>query len=454
MRDYYEVLGVDQNAEEAEIKTAYRRAALKYHPDRNFGNVEQATSDFADVQTAYEVLSDANERAWYDRHKDSILRSGTSTEGSYADHDVVGLSADQLLSYFDKASSLSLDDSVNGFFTVFRKLFDAIVSEENEACVQQALDSQARPTFGGSQSSDEDVRTFYTAWSNFSSDKTFSWAEQYALHRASDRRVRRAMEKENVKARQTERKEYNEVVHKLVSHLKKRDYRYLAKPQVSAAQRQQDLLAARKAQSDASRAANKSNMTDFEEQDWQKVDDKTLAEEEMQAYDEWETEIECVACSKIFKSEKQYAMHEKSRKHIQTVKRLKWEMKKEAMALGLEYDSDDSFATAADGSASSSPGPDQALVEQDASTSEHHTEGFESTKGLDIESRPPTQGSPVVPDDEYAPREEVEARLANNSPSIEGLTLSDAEEVDLPSAAPKSKKKKKQKAQARKKNRG
>ena len=64
-RDYYEVLGVSKNASDAEIKKAYRRAALKYHPDRNPGDSAAAAS-FREAAEAYEVLSDPEERQKYD----------------------------------------------------------------------------------------------------------------------------------------------------------------------------------------------------------------------------------------------------------------------------------------------------------------------------------------------------------------------------------------------------
>ncbi len=65
-RDYYEVLGVPRNAPEADIKKAYRKVALKYHPDRNPDNKE-AEDKFKEAAEAYEVLSDADKRAKYDR---------------------------------------------------------------------------------------------------------------------------------------------------------------------------------------------------------------------------------------------------------------------------------------------------------------------------------------------------------------------------------------------------
>jgi molecular chaperone DnaJ len=65
-RDYYEVLGVEKNATEVEIKRAYRRLAVKYHPDKNPGDKE-AEESFKEAAEAYSVLSDAQKRASYDR---------------------------------------------------------------------------------------------------------------------------------------------------------------------------------------------------------------------------------------------------------------------------------------------------------------------------------------------------------------------------------------------------
>jgi curved DNA-binding protein len=64
--DYYDTLGVKRNASEAEIKSAYRKLARQYHPDRNPGD-KQAESKFKEVQEAYDVLSDKTQRAQYDR---------------------------------------------------------------------------------------------------------------------------------------------------------------------------------------------------------------------------------------------------------------------------------------------------------------------------------------------------------------------------------------------------
>ena len=66
-RDYYEVLGVEKNASDGEIKKAYRKLAMKYHPDQNPGD-KTAEEKFKEINEAYEVLSDADKKARYDQY--------------------------------------------------------------------------------------------------------------------------------------------------------------------------------------------------------------------------------------------------------------------------------------------------------------------------------------------------------------------------------------------------
>ena len=66
-RDYYDVLGVDRGASDADVKKAYRRLAMRYHPDRNPDQSEEAANRFKEAKRAYEVLSDTDKRAAYDQ---------------------------------------------------------------------------------------------------------------------------------------------------------------------------------------------------------------------------------------------------------------------------------------------------------------------------------------------------------------------------------------------------
>ncbi|MBI3549371.1 MAG: molecular chaperone DnaJ [Elusimicrobia bacterium] len=75
--DFYKLLGVARNATDAEIKSAYRKLALKFHPDRNPGNKE-AEAKFKEVNSAYQVLSDANKRQVYDQYGEAGVNASAA----------------------------------------------------------------------------------------------------------------------------------------------------------------------------------------------------------------------------------------------------------------------------------------------------------------------------------------------------------------------------------------
>ena len=75
-RDYYEVLGVGKNATPEELKKAYRKLALQYHPDRNPGDKE-AEEKFKEAAEAYDVLSNPDKRARYDQFGHAAFEGGT-----------------------------------------------------------------------------------------------------------------------------------------------------------------------------------------------------------------------------------------------------------------------------------------------------------------------------------------------------------------------------------------
>jgi molecular chaperone DnaJ len=82
-RDYYEVLGVDRNADMEEVKKAYRKLALKFHPDRN-PHDKAAEEKFKELGEAYEALSDPQARAAYDQYGHAAFNSRARTRGSGA----------------------------------------------------------------------------------------------------------------------------------------------------------------------------------------------------------------------------------------------------------------------------------------------------------------------------------------------------------------------------------
>lgn len=86
--DYYETLGVDSNSSQDEIKKAYRRLAIRYHPDKNPDN-EEAEEKFKEISTAYSVLSDAEKRGQYDRIGHAAFEQAGS--GGYAQVDLQDL---------------------------------------------------------------------------------------------------------------------------------------------------------------------------------------------------------------------------------------------------------------------------------------------------------------------------------------------------------------------------
>ncbi|RSL61475.1 hypothetical protein CEP54_006256 [Fusarium duplospermum] len=434
---YYDLLGVERSATDDEIKRAYRRKALELHPDRNFNDVETATRRFAEVQSAYEILSDPQERAWYDSHRDAILsgQDGDGVDSNPATFRNVRLtSAEEIMSLIRKFNAaVPFDDEPTGFYGICRETFEHLALEEEAAAENEDVDIREYPTFG---SSDDDyetvVKPFYNAWSGFSTAKSFSWKDKYRLSDAPDRRVRRLMEKENKKMRDDAIREFNDAVNFLVGFVRKRDPRYLPNSQ-SHAERQAALRNAAAAQAARSRAANQERMAEYEVPEWaqSRSSDNGVAEGSFSESEEEEIVeiLECVVCNKSFKSEKQLEAHERSKKHIKAVQQLKRQMKREGVELQLEV--------------GTTPAPEAAEDDKhDPIREEKMNKDSENSETLPEKRSPPSKGkhqdpSPaesaeVSDDGDYAPRDVVEERLTSSKATQE---VANSPDEELSSAA-------------------
>ncbi|EAW09130.1 putative C2H2 finger domain protein [Aspergillus clavatus NRRL 1] len=333
--DFYELLAIPHNAPLDEIRKAYKKKALELHPDKNYGNVEAATKLFAEIQSAYQVLSDPQERSWYDTHRDAFLSpNGAHGKSEYA-RDSQMITSDDILKLFSQFSpDMDFSDAPCGFYGGLQEVFSKISLEERTACRSQNMDVVDYPSFGNQQDSFEDVvRPFYAVWSSFATKKSFAWRDVYRYSEAPDRRVRRLMEKENRRLRDESIRQFNEAVRSLVAFVKKRDPRYRAGIR-SESQRQESLRQTAVAQAAKSRAANEAKLREHITPDWAKSEE---IDDEDSDFSESEPEhFECIVCRKDFKSLNQFNAHERSKKHNRAVKQLRWEMRAESDRLNLD----------------------------------------------------------------------------------------------------------------------
>ncbi|GBG27919.1 DnaJ-like subfamily C member 21 [Hondaea fermentalgiana] len=342
MRCHYDVLEVSRTADADELKKQYRKMALRWHPDKNRDNLEEAEHRIKEINAAYEVLNDPNERAWYDDHRDAILRGGDGTAGA----DGTESPTVNLWAYFRSSCFEGFDDDEKGFYAVYGRAFTEIMRVERESGVGEPA---AMPAFGNSKTSDKDVESFYGRWSGFISKLSFGWADLYNPNEAVNRYQRRLIDKENRKARDMERRAYNEQVRNLVGYIKKRDKRVLKlelNRQKERERREKERLAALDEKKRLRREAREQWREHYEEDIAQQLaeaeasgerlfrlaDEDAKATNEARAHAEAQDEIvvwHCDACSKDFKSEKQLRNHENSKKHKEALKKLQLRMQRE-----------------------------------------------------------------------------------------------------------------------------
>ncbi|CZR57397.1 related to dnaJ-like proteins [Phialocephala subalpina] len=446
-RCYYEVLGIERSASEDEIKKAYRRKALELHPDRNYGNVDAATASFAEVSSAYEVLSDPQERAWYDSHRDSVLRGSAGTNEESYEHNVRVTSASDIVSLISRFnSSVPFTDGPNGFYGSLRDTFASLAKEEDRACDWEGLEPVDYPDFGSAEDDYEDVvKPFYRVWINFSTKKTFSWRDAYRASDAPDRGTRRLIEKENRRLREEGIREFNDAIRALVTFVRKRDPRYLPNSQTEA-DRQKILRDAAAAQAARSRAANQAKLEKHVVPDW--AQSREPDEQDTSESEESEVEhIECVVCGKTFKSEKQYEAHEKSKKHIKAVQQLQREMRKENDRLDLNGSSRDTSAPVSEFKELRLNAKDEVAEDDNAASdledkavisAEQHLENAtgspRQTPGVKDAAMADEVSDSSEVDDEYTSRKAVENRVAGTLPE-EGARAEDDSSAATPAAS-------------------
>ncbi|RDW67910.1 putative DNAJ like protein subfamily C member 21 [Coleophoma cylindrospora] len=431
---YYEVLGVERQASDDEIKKAYRRKALELHPDRNFGDTENATIKFAEVQSAYQVLSDPQERAWYDSHRESILQGDDVSEEEHFERNVRLTTASDIVRLISRFNpSIPFTDASNGFYGILQETFLGLAKEEAAACDWDGLEFREYPEFGGLKDSFDDVvKPFYSVWINFSTQKSFSWKDAYRPSDAPDRRVRRLIEKENKRLREEGVREFNDAVRSLVAFVRKRDPRY-AQNTLSGADREKSLREAAAAQRARSRAANQAKISKASTTQSGLIHEHDSAEtplfSESEESEGSEVEhIECVVCGKTFKSEKQYEAHEKSKKHIKAVQQLQREMRKENKLLNLDSPADAGPRLPVDDvedsemSHEDEPEPSIALQSSESASAvedlgsniiEGGADGASGTETpLTRQERSDSDSDKAESEDEYASRKDIEDRLA------------------------------------------
>ncbi|XP_069126676.1 dnaJ homolog subfamily C member 21-like isoform X2 [Argopecten irradians] len=350
MKCHYEVLGVERDAGADDLKKSYRKLALKWHPDKNPDNVEECTSQFRLVQQAYDVLSDPQERAWYDKHREAILKGGLGHGDSYEDDSM------DVFQYFNSSCYSGFNDDEHGFYCVYQDVFTKL-SDEDYHFMDDRESECDFPEFGNSKSSYEEVvKPFYDFWESYQTAKSYVWVEKYDTREAPDRRCRRLMEAENKKLRDAAKKERNEQIRALVKFIKKRDKRVQAYKKLLE-ERNEEIKKKAKENRERQIQERLKKMENYKETDWsamteleddlQKLE-KSLSHqfgethpedeageggdqdgEEEEEEEEYYDDFFCVACNKAFKSDKAFSNHERSKKHKENLAFLRQQMHEE-----------------------------------------------------------------------------------------------------------------------------
>ncbi|KAM9957865.1 hypothetical protein ACTFIW_012838 [Dictyostelium discoideum] len=323
LRCYYEVLGIEKSAKQDEIKISYRKLALMWHPDKNQHQLSIAEEKFKEINNAYTVLSDPNERKWYDDHREAILRGGRGGSGDGDDDD----DEINLWPYFNTSIFTSFNDNdETGFFKIYSRIFEIIDKiEEGEETVNEY--HHHPPKFGDSTTPIAEVLKFYSFWKDFVTKKKFTSSDLYHLSDAPNRQIKRLMEKENQKERSKARSAYNERVRHLASFIYNHDKRITEyqKKCLEETERKQREAAIQKQLDEEERQKQIKKFKEEKQREYQlakqqglyKDDDDNLYQ------DNSNNSNFCIICDKAFKSEGQLENHQNSNKHKQELARIR-----------------------------------------------------------------------------------------------------------------------------------
>lgn len=318
---FYEVLGVERSCTLDQLRSAYRKLALKHHPDKAQPEErKEATERFQIILEAYETLKDPHERAWYDAHRDQILRGEEDVDGEPKASKVA------VWSLFRRGAFKEFDDSHGGFYAVYREAFETLASEEAEA-------SDGEPviyfSFGKADTPWQEVSKFYRQWCDFVSVKSFAEMDKYRPQDAPNRQIRRVMEQENKKLRASARKDFMTAVRRLAERCRKWDPRVEQHQKEEAAKAKEAATerAERLERDKAEKAAAREKARAEEAARWAARPPSEEGSEDEESEDE--EILQCVACRKTFKTQAAYASHERSKKHLQKVAELKRQMEEE-----------------------------------------------------------------------------------------------------------------------------
>ena len=178
MRCHYEVLGVTETATEDDLKKAYKKLALQWHPgsfgsmfrwlwtsdclDKNPTQIAEAQRRFLEIRAAYEVLSDSRERAWYDAHRDVMLQKASGDDYQDDTINIYPFFTSSCYQGYNDSDTVSTLNSINasplvslqGFYTIYQQLFKDIAEQDLKGSTDKTI---VIPEFGNSTSDYEEV---------------------------------------------------------------------------------------------------------------------------------------------------------------------------------------------------------------------------------------------------------------------------------------------------------